>query len=142
MTMLGSSGTDDLPLDVLWEDDERIFCRTCRVDARGERKEIMAVRSAADARPASATIARLTHEYELKDYLDRAWAMRPLDLLKKCGQAVLLLETPDSGPLDRLAVPAKDLGQFLRVAVSLSDALSRMHTASTGNPELDAKRHR
>ena len=107
----------------------------------GERKELMAIRSAAED-PASATIARLTHEYELKDYLDRAWAMRPLDLLKKCGQAVLLLETPDSGPLDRLAVPAKDLGQFLRVAVSLSDALSRMHTASTGNPELDAKRHR
>src|ERR1700734_3995400 len=126
MTMLGSSGTDDLPLDVLWEDDERIFCRTYRVDARGERIEVLAIRSAVGAR-ASATIARLTHEYELTDYLDRAWAMRPLDLMKKCGQAVLLLETPDSGPLDRLAVPATDLGQFLRVAVSLSDALSRMH---------------
>jgi signal transduction histidine kinase len=43
--MLGSSGTDDLPLDVLWEDGERIFCRTWRVDAHGERIEIMAIRS-------------------------------------------------------------------------------------------------
>ena len=42
MTMFSSSGTDDLPLDVLWEDGERIFCRTWRVDASGERKEIMA----------------------------------------------------------------------------------------------------
>jgi hypothetical protein len=39
MTMFSSSGTDDLPLDVLWEDGERIFCRTWRVDASGERKE-------------------------------------------------------------------------------------------------------
>ena len=42
MIMFSSSGTDDLPLDVLWEDGERIFCRTWRVDATGERKEIMA----------------------------------------------------------------------------------------------------
>jgi hypothetical protein len=27
MTMLGSSGTDDLPLDVLWEDGELILLR-------------------------------------------------------------------------------------------------------------------
>jgi hypothetical protein len=40
--MFSSSGTDDLPLGVLWEDSERIFCRTWRVDASGERKEIMA----------------------------------------------------------------------------------------------------
>ena len=33
MTMLGSSGTDDLLLDVLWEDGERVLCRTWRVDA-------------------------------------------------------------------------------------------------------------
>ena len=33
MTMLGSSGTDDLLLDVLWEGGERVFCRTWRVDA-------------------------------------------------------------------------------------------------------------
>ena len=126
MTMFSSSGTDDLPLDVLWEDGERIFCRTWRVDASGERKELMAVRSAAEG-PASATIARLTHEYELRDYLDGAWAARPLELMRERGQAVLVLETPGSGSLDRLAVPSKDLGQFLRLAVSLSDALGRLH---------------
>jgi predicted ATPase/signal transduction histidine kinase len=126
MTLLGSSGADDWPLDALWEDGERIFCRTWRVDERGDRREIMAVRSAVRA-PASATNARFTHEYELKDHLDSAWAMRPLELLKACGQTVLLLEKPDSGPLDRLAVPTKDLGQFLRLAVSLSDALGRLH---------------
>ena len=126
MTMFSSSRTDDLPLDVLWEDGERIFCRTWRVDASGERKELMAVRSAAVS-PASATIAHLTHEYELRDYLDDAWAVRPLELMSERGQVVLVLEAPGDGPLGRLTVPAKDLGQFLRVAVSLSDALSRMH---------------
>jgi hypothetical protein len=84
MTMFSSSGTDGLPLDVLWEDGERVFCRIWRVDASGERKELIAVRSAADG-PASATIARLTHEYELKDYLDGAWAVRPLELMKERG---------------------------------------------------------
>src|SRR5580704_5826072 len=126
MTMFSSSGTDDLPLDVLWEDGERIFCRTWRVDATGEQKELMAVRSAA-AGPASAIIAHLTHEYELKDYLDGAWATRPLELVKERGQVVLVLETPGSGPLERLTVPAKDLGQFLRLAISSSDALGRLH---------------
>src|SRR5580704_2204355 len=126
MTMCSSSGTDDLPLDVLWEDGERIFCRIWRVDAIGERKEIMAVRCAAEG-PASATMARLTHEYKLRDYLDGAWALRPIELMKEHGQAVLVLETQGSGPLDRLAVPAKDLGQFLRFAISLSDALGRLH---------------
>ena len=126
MTMFSSSGTDDLPLDVLWEDGERIFCRIGRVDGRGERRDLIAVRSAAEG-PASATIARLVHEYELRDYLDGAWAARPLELMKERGQVVLVLETKGSGPLDRLPVPAKDLGQFLRLAVSLSEALGRLH---------------
>jgi predicted ATPase/C4-dicarboxylate-specific signal transduction histidine kinase len=88
--------------------------------------EIMAIRSAVGPQ-ASGALARLTHEYELRDYLDSAWAMRPLELLKACGQAVLLLETPDSEPLDRLAIPTRDVGRFLRLAVSLSDALGRLH---------------
>jgi hypothetical protein len=65
MTAFSSSGTDDLPLDVLWEDGERIFCRVWRVDGSGEPKELIAVRSAAEG-PASATIAGLTHEYGLR----------------------------------------------------------------------------
>ena len=37
-----------MPLDVLWEDGERIFCRIGRVDGRGERRDLIAVRSAAE----------------------------------------------------------------------------------------------
>ena len=72
--MFSSSGTDDLPLDVLGEDSECIFCRTWRVDVSGE---MMAVGSAVEG-PVSATIARLTREYELNDYPDGASAVRPL----------------------------------------------------------------
>jgi PAS domain S-box-containing protein len=126
MTMLRSSGTDDLPLDVLWEDGEFVFCSTWRVDASGKRKELIAVRSTAED-PTSGTIARLTHEYELKDHLDGAWAAVPQELLHERGQTVLVLESPGGRPLDRLAFAAVDVGRFLRLGVSLSDALGQLH---------------
>jgi serine/threonine protein kinase len=126
MTMLNSPATNDLPLEVLWEDGERLFCRTWRVDASGERQEIMAVRSVAEG-SASATGARLTHEYELKDHLDGTWAVRPLEVKKRRGEVILLLEAPDGGSLDRLAVPARDIDQFLQLAVNLADVVRCLH---------------
>ena len=59
---------------VLWQDGDRVFCR--RVD--GER-DVLAVLLAAE-HPAPAALDRLAHEYSLKDELDGAWAVRPLEL--------------------------------------------------------------
>jgi hypothetical protein len=56
--MPSSFETDDLPLEVLWQKGERVFCRTWRLGADG-RQEFMAVRSAAE-RPTPDTVARLT----------------------------------------------------------------------------------
>jgi PAS domain S-box-containing protein len=124
MTMLSSS--DDLPLHVLWQDGERVFCRTWRVGADGERQEFLAVRSAAE-HPTPGAIARLTREYELRDYLNGGFAVRPLELVHERGQTVLVLESPDAGPLGPLVIPAMDIGRFLRLAISLSGALARLH---------------
>jgi hypothetical protein len=97
MTMASSFGTDDLPLEVLWQDGERVFVRTWRLGADGRRQELMAVRSAAE-RSTPDTVARLTHEDELKDYINSEWAVRPLELVHERGQTVLVLESPGGRP--------------------------------------------
>ncbi|HEY4782666.1 MAG TPA: hypothetical protein VIH54_12675, partial [Chthoniobacterales bacterium] len=65
---------------VLWQDGDRVFCR--RVD--GER-DVLAVLLAAE-HPAPAALDRLAHEYSLKDELDGAWAVRPLELGRDRGR--------------------------------------------------------
>src|SRR6516162_5134733 len=69
------TGSDN-SLEVLWEDDERVFCRRWRDGADGNRHAVLAVFSAAE-HPTPSSLDRLTHEYGLKDDLDAAWAARP-----------------------------------------------------------------
>jgi hypothetical protein len=73
MAILSSSDLDDVPHQVLWQDGECVFCRTWRIGAGGERQEFIIVRSAVE-HPTPGTIARLTHEYELRNHLERASA--------------------------------------------------------------------
>ncbi|HEU0146798.1 MAG TPA: serine/threonine-protein kinase PknK, partial [Bradyrhizobium sp.] len=65
----------DGSLKVLWEDGERVFCRGVR-HANGYRAAVLAVLPAAE-HPTPAILDRLAREYELKDELDGAWAVRP-----------------------------------------------------------------
>jgi hypothetical protein len=92
----GADGKSGLR-EVLWEDGERVFCRTWRDDVDGTRREFMAVVSAVE-HPTLESINRLTHEYGLKDHLDSAWAVRPVDLVRERGQTILLLEYHDAEP--------------------------------------------
>ena len=64
---------------VLWEDGERVFSRGWRLDDEGNRLAVLLVAPAVD-HPSRSRLDRLTHEYELKDELDSAWAARPLAL--------------------------------------------------------------
>src|SRR5215470_3816202 len=66
---------------VLWEDGERVFRRGWRLDDEGKQRAVLLVAPAAD-HPSRSSLNHLTHEYELKDELDRAWAVRPLDLVR------------------------------------------------------------
>ena len=114
------------PLEVLWEDAERTFCRLSHDGANGGKYAFIPVVSGA-AHPTLESINRLAHEYELRDYLDAAWALRPVELMRERGQTMLVVEYTGGEPLDRLIGQPMEIGQFLRLAVALSAALGRLH---------------
>ena len=90
---VGSGGQSGL--QVLWEDGERLFCRGWR---DGSQDPVLAVLPAAE-HPTPGSLNCLTHEYGLKDDLDAAWAVRPLDLLRE-------------GKVDQVAADAKRYGDI------------------------------
>ena len=122
---VGSSSEGDL-LEVLWEDADRVFCRLSRTDAEGHRHAFIPIRSGA-GHPTLESLNRLTHEYELRKYLDRTWALRPVELVRERGQAMLVVDYAGGEPLDRLTRQPMEIGQFFRLAVALSGALSQLH---------------
>jgi hypothetical protein len=77
------------------------MCRLQKHGAAGDRPAVLAVLPAAE-HPTPDSLNRLTHEYGLKDDLDRAWAARPLELMRERGQTILVLKDPGGEPLDRL----------------------------------------
>jgi PAS domain S-box-containing protein len=113
-------------LQVLQEDGERVFCRAWRAADNGERTAVLAVVPASE-RPTPAIIGRLAHECGLKDELDSAWAVRPLELQRDRGRTILVLEDPGGEPLDRLLGAPMEIGSFLRFAISIATALDKAH---------------
>jgi serine/threonine protein kinase len=112
---------------VLWEDGERVVRRGWRLDDEAkQRVAVLLVAPAAD-HPSRANLDRLTHEYELKDELDRAWAVRPLDLVRDTGRMMLVLEDEGGEPVDRLLGVPMEVGRFLRLAIAVVFALGRLH---------------
>jgi PAS domain S-box-containing protein len=109
---------------VLLEDGERVFCRVgSHANADGS---VLAVLPAAE-HPAPATLNRLAHEYGLKEGLDGAWAVRPLELIREGGQTMLVLEDPGGEPLERLLGVPFEMDLFLRLAIDISVAVGRLH---------------
>jgi serine/threonine protein kinase len=121
-----SAAWDDGPLDVLWEDGDRAFCRAWRENADGGWRAVLAVAPLAE-HPAPSTLNRLAREYGLKDDLDEVWAARPLELVRARGRMILMLELPSSEPLQHLIGPPMEIGRFLRLAIALTAALGRVH---------------
>src|SRR6516165_6908201 len=111
---------------VLWEDGERVFSRGWRLDDNGNRLAVLLVIPAAD-HPSRSRLDRLKHEYELKDELDRAWAARPLALMRDAGRTVLVLDDPGGEPLDRLLGGPMEVGRFLRLAIAVTSVLGKLH---------------
>jgi serine/threonine protein kinase len=112
-------------LQVLWEDGERVFCRGER-HADGHRTAVLAVLLATE-HPAPATLDRLAGEHGLKDELDGAWALRPLELVRDCDRIMLLLEDTDSEPLHWLLGAPMKVHSFLSLAVAITVALTQVH---------------
>jgi PAS domain S-box-containing protein len=116
----------DQGLQVLWGDGERVLFRGSRLGAEGGRKPVLAVLLAAD-RPPPQALERLTHEYELRNELDGAWAVRPLELAREDGRVILVLEDPGGEPLARLLGQPMEIGVFLSLAIGVAAALGKAH---------------
>ena len=100
--------------------------RGSRLANEGERRSVLAVLHAAD-RPPPQALERLAHEYELRDELDAAWAVRPLELVREGGRTMLVLEDPGGEPLERLLGAPMEVGRFLRLAIGIAAALGKVH---------------
>ena len=113
-------------LQPLWDDGERLYCKTWRNNAEGVQQVLIAVLAATE-HPASTTYSRLAHEFALKDYLDGAWAARPLELVRSHGRTLLLLKSQSTGTLNSLLGAPLELGTFLRLAPAIAHAVGRLH---------------
>ena len=98
----GDSGTKEVPLDVLWQDGERRYCRMWRDTGSGDGGGEVLVAQPCAEHPTPDTVNRLAHEYGLKDYLHSPWALRPLGLVRERGQTMLVLEPTVARPLDEM----------------------------------------
>lgn len=123
--VFGSTRMDNR-FQVLWEDDACIFCRALCPDSDASCRAVLAVLPKAK-HASSGILDRLAHEFELKDQLDGAWAMRPLRLEYHGGHPVLLLEYPGGQPLEQLLGAPMDIERFLRLAIDIARALNKVH---------------
>src|SRR5467141_2395822 len=129
---LGTGGVNSL--QVLWEDGERVFCRGER-HADGDRAAVLAVLATAE-HPTPATLDRLAREYALKDELDGAWAVRPIELVREGGRTMLVLEDTGSEPLHRLLGAPMEVRSFLRLAIAVATALTQVHRRSLVHKDI------
>ena len=103
-----------------------MFRREWRDGAEGDRRAVLVVLPAAE-HPTPGSLDRLANEYGLRDELDGAWAVRPLELVRERGSTKLVLEDPGGEPLERLLGRPMEMGRFLRLATGLAAALGRLH---------------
>jgi len=113
-------------LQVMWEDGERVFCRGWRQSGHEEQRAALIVLPAGE-RPSPASLDRLTHEYELKDELDGAWAARPSELVRENGRTMLVFEDFGGEPLARLLGAPMEAPGFLPLAIGIAGALGKAH---------------
>ncbi|HEX5460779.1 MAG TPA: AAA family ATPase [Steroidobacteraceae bacterium] len=112
---------------MLSEDGERILCR--RTDSSGPARVGALVVVPTAEHPSRAVLERLAHELDLKDDLDPAWAVRPLEMVRDSGRLMLLLEDPGGTPLSRLLDAPLEISRFLTLAIGMASALGQVHQA-------------
>jgi PAS domain S-box-containing protein len=128
---------DDGPVEVLWQDGERLYRRIWRDMGDGSRREFLAAQPCAE-HPTQGTVNRLAHEYGLKDYLDSEWALHPLELVRERGQTMLVLEPTRARPLDEMIGPGLPIGTFLRLAIAATNAVARLHHCGLVHKDIRA----
>jgi serine/threonine protein kinase len=128
---------DDEPVEVLWQDGERLYRRIWRDTDDGGRREFVVAQPCAE-HPTPDTVNRLVHEHGLKPYLDHPWALRPLELVRERGQTMLVLESTTARPLAEMIGPGLPVGTFLRVAIALTDAVAGLHHCGLVHKDIKA----
>ncbi len=108
--------------EILAEDGERILLRI-------RRQTPFLVVGPRDEFPSRERIGRLINEHSLGPHLKGAWAARPLRLTDIDGFSVLLLEDPGGVSLKSILGSHVEVSFFLRMAISLSDAVASVHEA-------------
>src|SRR3954453_12582026 len=119
---------EDESVEVLWKDGERLFCRLWHDDTDGYKHAFIPFPVGTE-QPTSESITRLRHEYKLRDYVDRTWALQPVALVREHGRMLLVVAYTGGEPLDRLIDGPMEIGRFLELAVALTTALGRLHGA-------------
>jgi PAS domain S-box-containing protein len=119
-------GAGNNGLEILWQDGERVFCRGWRQGDDGRDRAVLAVLPAGE-QPSPAILDRFAHEYALKDELDEAWAVPPLELVHEGFHTMLLLDDSCGEPLEGLLGEPMEIGSFLRLAIGIAAALGRAH---------------
>ena len=122
--MFGAQEDEDFR--ALWEDGIRVFRRGCCRAAAGNSKAILALAAAAEHLTRS-ILDSFAREYELRNDLDSAWAVRPPDLLAEGGWTVRVQEDPGGESLDRLLDEPMEVGRFLDLAISIFNAPGKAH---------------
>jgi len=122
-------------LRVLWEDGTRAFCRGWRRSSDGQPTAVLALFLTAE-HPLPESLDRLSHEYRLRDQLDGAWALRPLDLAREQGRTVLVLDDPGGEPLEVLLRAPLGVEGFLRLAIGIAVALGKLHQCGLIHKDL------
>lgn len=79
--------------NVLWEDGERILSREAFPDGDGSPHNFLTLRLASPY-PRPTSIAQLENEYQLRDYLDSAWAVLPKEFVRERDKTMLILSDP------------------------------------------------
>jgi PAS domain S-box-containing protein len=115
-----------VPLEVVWQGVDRNFCRLVRGGSEGDRHVFVPSHSSA-GHPTPESVKRLVREFELKDFLDKSWALQPVELVRERGHTLLFVEYANGEPLDRHTHQPMAIGKFLRVALALTTAVGRLH---------------
>ncbi|WFU73425.1 trifunctional serine/threonine-protein kinase/ATP-binding protein/sensor histidine kinase [Bradyrhizobium sp. CB2312] len=118
----GVSGFGDLEL--LSKDDGYVIGRARCTEARGGLENVLIVFPNSEA---SNALGGLAHEYSLKNELDSAWAVRPLELLQDRGQTILVLADPGGELLSRHIGRPMTIERFLRIAIGITAGLGQLH---------------
>ncbi|MBR1159682.1 trifunctional serine/threonine-protein kinase/ATP-binding protein/sensor histidine kinase [Bradyrhizobium elkanii] len=117
---------DRSSLQVLWEENGTLFCRTWRHDAEGNRNSIIVALVAAE-HPMPDGIERLAHEYGLREHLEAGWAIRPLEFVQGQGRTILMFEDPGGELLSQRLGKPVEVESFLRCAIAIVRSVGKMH---------------